>query len=291
MMAKNSMKISVVVNRAAGGIHGDSEARLRRVMRSAGFSNVEVVDFDRVMAAQQLYRLAAENPDFLVVWGGDGTHRSALNTVGRTESNLVLLPGGTRNLLAKSLHGIETWDRILPAVLAAPRQRVLPAGQIDNERFFCAMLAGAPALFAGARESLRGGDLSTALNDVGTALEAVQNMHLVVQATDSAGVEIARLSPTSIVGALVGFLARNSRMEAVALNNPTLLSALDVIWSSFHAGFHELQEVSVIPAETLLIENEGGRGIPTIVDGEMLSVSDRFRVRFVEQGGYCLTAR
>jgi hypothetical protein len=80
-------------------------------------------------------------------------------------------------------------------------------------------------------------------------------------------------------------------MEAVALNNPTLLSALDVIWSSFHAGFHELQEVSVIPAETLLIENEGGRGIPTIVDGEMLSVSDRFRVRFVEQGGYCLTAR
>jgi diacylglycerol kinase family enzyme len=286
----NSMKVSVVVNRAAGGIRGDSDAHLLQVMRSAGLDSVDIADFDRVSATQQLCRLAAQSPDFLVVWGGDGTHRTALNSVGRQPSNLVLLPGGTRNLLAKSLHGAETWDRILPAVLAAPRQHVLPAGQIDSERFFCAMLAGAPAVFAGARESLRDGDLGAALNEVGTALEAAQDMRLIVRAGDSAGVEIARLPPTSIIGALVGFLARNSRMEAIALNNPSLLSALDVIWSSFHSGFHHLQRVSVIPADTLIIENEGGSDIPTILDGESLGVGAGFQVRFVERGGYCLTA-
>jgi diacylglycerol kinase family enzyme len=284
------MKIIVVINRAAGGIRDDSEARMRHVMRSAGLNNVEIVEFDRTLGGHQLRDLASQSPEFLVIWAGDGTHRTALNTLGREPSNLVLLPGGTRNLLAKSLHGAGTWDEILLGVLATPRLRELPAGRIDDELFFCAMLAGAPALFAAAREGLRDGDFARALDGVGRGLEAAQNMHLVVQFRDISSIEITRLPPTSIVGALVGFLADDSRMDIVALDNPTMFPALDVVWSSFHSGFRNLQGISIVPARTLLVENEGGDDIPTIVDGEPLHVGARFQARFVERGGFCLAA-
>lgn len=37
--------------------------------------------------------LAAQQPDLFVVWGGDGTLKGALETVGQITPNLLLLPG------------------------------------------------------------------------------------------------------------------------------------------------------------------------------------------------------
>jgi hypothetical protein len=283
------MNVIVVINRSAGGIRIDSEPRMRQLMRSTGLT-FEIVDFDRALADRQLRELAARRPDFLVVWGGDGTHRTALNTLGREPSNLILLPGGTRNLLARSLHGSTAWENILLAVIARPLQRVLPAGRIGDDLFFCAMLAGAPALFAEARESLRYGDFSRAMDEVGRGLAAAQSPHLAAGYSESPSAEFTRLPPTCLIGALVGFLAENKRMEVVALMETGMFPALDVVWSSFQEGFRNLEGVSITPADTLLVENEDGEAISAIADGERLAVGASFQARFLERGGYCLTA-
>jgi diacylglycerol kinase family enzyme len=277
-----------VVNTAAGGTGANALHRMRQALRRLGIHEAEVVAFDFGDGAAQLRRLASGEPDAFIVWGGDGTHRTALGTLGLEPSRLVLLPGGTMNLLSRFLHGPAPWDRILEAVLAASAPRPLPAGEIKGERFFCAMLAGAPARFAQARESLRHGQIGRAMGEVGVALDAIHDLHL--RARYRNGGAEHKLAETCLVAALVGPLSNGRGMEVAALPHPTVATTLDAIWSSFHQGFRNLPGIAIADAEGLEVDNTSEDAIPVIIDGEAIRTGRRVDVRFVEQGAWCLTA-
>src|SRR5690606_7411359 len=142
--------------------------------------------------------LADQQPDLFVVWGGDGTLKGALETVGQVTPNLLLLPGGTMNLLPKAIHGDKTWDQTIADVIAGPKRMTLSAGKADDELFFCAMLAGAPASFAEARESLRRGDLMKAATDAKAAIDVLNNLNLDATHGDTYSSVGGRLPTTSI---------------------------------------------------------------------------------------------
>jgi diacylglycerol kinase family enzyme len=69
------------------------------------------------------------------------------------------------NLLPNTVHGQKGWEEVLRDVIRSPRRKSLPAGEVNGQKFYCAMLAGAPARFAEARESLRRGDLGKAATE------------------------------------------------------------------------------------------------------------------------------
>src|ERR1700754_569913 len=133
------MKTIALFNPAAGSVPADGGDKLLAALEAAGVRGPDLVEIDRSDCLGQLKQLAAQKPDLFIVWGGDGTLRSALGTVGQATPNLLLLPGGTMNLLTRSIHGDKTWDVILKDVLAAPKLRVLPAGHVNDEVFYCAM--------------------------------------------------------------------------------------------------------------------------------------------------------
>jgi diacylglycerol kinase family enzyme len=214
--------------------------------------------------------------------------RSALTLAGQTP-NLLLLPGGTMNLLTKSIHGEKTWDVILKEVLARPRRKVIPAGRANDEHFYCAMLAGAPARLAEAREALRRGELVKAAAEARAALETLGNLNLEARYRDGYTFERSSLPPTSIVGVLVGPVARDAEMEVAALSEPTPGAALSVIWSSFISDWRSAPNVTVVPARSLVIESGDG-DIPVIIDGEAMEVGDVVRVSYVKEAAQCLTA-
>jgi hypothetical protein len=224
----------------------------------------------------------------LLVWGGDGTHRTALDAVGREPSPLLLLPGGTRNLLAKSIHGPQAWSDVLSLVWRDAKSTLLPAGELGGERFFCAMLAGAPAYFADAREHLRDGDFGGAATRLGDAIAAAGALKLAVKYGSSQDATLRILPPTSLVAALVGPLS-SRRMEIATLKRPTVWGALDAAWSSFHAGFRHAADVMITAADVLEVSQEGAQ-LPAMLDGEPMVISGKLRVTFVEQGGFCLAA-
>ena len=192
------------------------------------------------------------------------------------------------NLLSRSLHGPAPWENVLDAVLASPEPRCLPAGEINGERFFCALLAGAPARFARARESLRHGDLGRAMGEVGIAIDAIHGLHLHTRYQKD-GVD-HKLAESSLVAALVGPLSGGPGMEIAALPHPTVATTLDAIWSSFHQGFRNLPDIAIADADSVEIDNANDDPVPVIVDGETIQVGRRVDVKFVEQGGWCLTA-
>lgn len=283
------MKTIALYNPAAGSVTADGGDRLRAVLEEVGVRDAELVEVDRTDSDIQLKRLAEANPDLFIVWGGDGTLRSALGSVGQATPNLLLLPGGTMNMLTKSIHGDKTWDTILKEVLASPKRKTIPAGKANNEAFYCAMLAGAPARFAEARESLRRGELVKAATEARAALDTLGTLQLEARYRDGYTFERADLPPTSIIGVLVGPLARDHEMEVAALEAPTAGGALNVIWSSFVSDWRSAPGITIVPARSLVIETEDGE-IPVIVDGEAIEAGNSVRVSYVKEAAQCLTA-
>ncbi|MDZ4762835.1 MAG: diacylglycerol kinase family protein [Alphaproteobacteria bacterium] len=284
------MKTIALVNPASGGVTVDGAERMREALEAAGLKSTEVVEIDLDACENQMSLIADSDPDLFIVWGGDGTLRSALSTVGKKTPNLVLLPGGTMNLLTKSLHGDKPWNTILNEVIAGPRQRKITAGEINGEIFYCAMLAGAPARFAEARESIRKGEIGKGVAAARAALDTLQTIHLNARYGEGYSFTDDYLPTTSVIGALVGPLVKSGRMEIAALAEPTTMSALNVVWTSFLSDWRDAPGVTIVAADTLVIESEEGDDIPVIIDGEPLEAGNRVSVKFVEEAGQCLTA-
>lgn len=285
------MKTIALFNPASGSVPADGGEKLRIVLEGAGVRGAEIIQADPSDCLGQLKSLAAQEPDMFVVWGGDGTLKAALETVGQATPNLVLLPGGTMNLLPRQIHGEKTWEQIITDVVAAPKRKMLSAGKVNGELFFCAMLAGAPARFAEARESLRRGDLVKAATEARAAIDTLNTLALTASFDGGYSFEGGRLPTTSIIGAVVGALTKTGKgMEVVALADPTTTGALNVVWTSFFTDWRSAPGVTIVPAGSLEIGNEDGGDIPVIVDGEPMEAGPRVRVSFVEEAAQCLTA-
>lgn len=283
------MRTIALVNPYSGSVSAEGPAKLRACLTELGHADAEIHELDRNDCEGQMQRLGDADPDLFIVWGGDGTLRTALNRLGRKTPNLILLPGGTMNVLPNALHGAKPWADVLKSVIASPKHRTLSAGKADGESFYCAMLAGAPARLAEARESLRKGEIGTAAVAARAALDTLSSIHLTARAKGGYGGD-DRLPATSVIGALVGPLSRSERMEVAALADPSALGALNLVWQSFLTDWRDVPGVSVIEADTLTIENETDDPIPVIIDGEQIETGRRLKVDFVEKAARCLVA-
>lgn len=285
------MKTFALFNPASGSVPPDGGERLIAALETAGVRDTEMIQIDSSDCVSQLKQIAAQSPDLFVVWGGDGTLKAALETAGQVTPNLLLLPGGTMNLLTRSIHGDKNWEQIIADVLASPKRRMLPAGRVNDDMFFCAMLAGAPAQFAEARESLRRGELVKAAAEARAAIDTLNTLELNANYKDGYSFEGGQLPTTSIIGAVVGSLTKTGKgMEVAALADPTTGGALNVVWTSFFTDWRSAPGVTTAPATSLEIGNEAGDDIPLIVDGEHVEAGRKIKVKFVEEAAQCLTA-
>jgi diacylglycerol kinase family enzyme len=259
-------------------------------LNKVGLEHADIRELDHEHGSEQLSEIEKEAPDLLISWGGDGTQRAVLDRLGRHSSKILLLPGGTMNLLSKWLHGQHPWETVLWSVLASPQPRVLPAGKVGNNLFFCALLAGVAARFADAREDVRRGDFGRALQDTGAALDSVRKTHLATSFGDDSQHADHHFPSGNVVGALVGPLAANGRMEVVRSSLPSAISAIEFAWSTFTAGWRQRPDISIEPADVLIVENADGGDIPAIIDGEHIQAGSSLTVNFVEEAAACLVA-
>ncbi len=285
------MKAITLFNPRSGSVPADAREKMTALLAEHGITDAEMVETDPEDCTGQIRMLAEKNPDLFMVWGGDGTIRSALSIAGPITDRLLILPGGTMNLLPKAIHGEKSWDEIVRDVLKARTRRTLPAGEVNGELFYCAMLAGAPARFAEVRESLRKGDIGAAAAGAAEAIDTLKSLHLVASYADGYSFVDSRLPVSSVVGAVIGPLTRTgSGMEVASLANPTATGALNVVWTSFFTDWRKADGVETAPAISLDIGNDDGGDIPMIADGEPVAAAPVARVRFVEKASQCLAA-
>lgn len=114
--------------------------------------------------------------DLLIVWTGDGTINATARDAAGWDGAILPLPGGTLNLLSKSLHG----DRDAPDILADAlrgngRRAAIPMIRSQDGEAFITIVAGPATRWAEVRETMRQDGLIEASRAAPEALDAMMN--------------------------------------------------------------------------------------------------------------------
>ncbi|QDZ06665.1 hypothetical protein FPZ24_03560 [Sphingomonas panacisoli] len=99
--------------------------------------------------------LAKAKADTVVLFAGDGTINAAVCALADWDGAILVLPGGTMNMLAKSLHGDADPAAIVVAAHERDRRVALPFVEAGRHRALVGMIVGPAANWYRAREHIR----------------------------------------------------------------------------------------------------------------------------------------
>ncbi len=97
--------------------------------------------------------------DTVVLFAGDGTINTAIRTLAGWNGSILILPGGTMNLLAKSLHGNADPASIMLATHGKTTLVDLPFVAAGDHRAYVGLILGPAASWVHPRELVRAGRL------------------------------------------------------------------------------------------------------------------------------------
>ena len=160
VLGKADPQALVLFNPKAGSVNPGDGEKLTEAIRAAGIEKFALIGPEK-LSKQLLER--AKKYDVIIVLGGDGTAKSVAELAPRDGPPLILLPGGTLNVLPRALYGELAWPEALTEALTRGEVVRLPMGKANGKPFFVAAIFGAPTLFARAREAAREGAYLKAL--------------------------------------------------------------------------------------------------------------------------------
>lgn len=150
----------LVVNPASGSNDDAARDQLVAALSEAGHKPTRVIDItqDPDLSPSALDR---EGVTRVAIFTGDGSINSVLCSLEGWGGEVLVLPGGTTNLLAKALHGEDvTTESVIADLKAgtlAPTRRSCIT--FSGGKAVCELLAGPGATWSDVREELREGNL------------------------------------------------------------------------------------------------------------------------------------
>jgi Diacylglycerol kinase catalytic domain len=250
----------LVANSASGSNDDNALAELIERLRATGNDPARVIDCSSE-ALPGRTELDQAGVATLAVFTGDGTISALLPPLEGWDGHVLVLPGGTTNLLAKMLH--EPCD--LAAIVAA-----FATGQARPERrscvrwsghtAMCEVLAGPGAKWSDVREGLRERDFATVTS---TALDAVKESAggAMVQIAEPTLGHEAGYAGVRIVPHETGLAVSGYRADGVS---GYLKQGLALLQRDFREGPHD--ELGM--HRELLCRAADGSPIELMIDGE-----------------------
>jgi YegS/Rv2252/BmrU family lipid kinase len=132
----------LIVNRQSRGGQGDL-APAREVLTKRGITVIEG-PFERAEEIAATIRRERANVDLVILAGGDGTMNAAADALVECRLPFGILPAGTANDLARTLH-IPTDLVAAAAVIAGGRRHAIDLGRVNGKHFFNAASIGLAA--------------------------------------------------------------------------------------------------------------------------------------------------
>jgi hypothetical protein len=166
----------LIVNSASGSYDADfaDDVRALAAAHDASLTRVIMIPDDDVPTKAQL---VAAGVGILAIYTGDGTINSAVRAAADWDGEMLVLPGGTMNLLARSLHGDASAHVIVETALAEPR-RYQAVSAIRGVNSDCdiyglvGLFAGPTTAWGDVRETLRHFDIGGLIEAVPRAIDA-----------------------------------------------------------------------------------------------------------------------
>jgi diacylglycerol kinase family enzyme len=199
---------------------------------------------------------ALGDADTVLLFAGDGTINAALRTLEGWGGAILILPGGTMNMLAKRLHGATDPHAIVHAAHAQPRTTALPFVEAGKHRAYVGLIAGPVTAWADAREALRESDFARLPAKTAQAWSA------------SWDGEVALHDGERLLGRYQGVFvepkAGGLAVAGIVAEHMTDLARLG--WSRLTADWRSAANVDATHTPAALLSSEGG--VSALVDGE-----------------------
>jgi diacylglycerol kinase family enzyme len=200
--------------------------------------------------------LKQQGIDLLLVWTGDGTINAAATKAAGWDGAILVLPGGTLNLLSKALHGDRSVPEILSDALQSPARRSpIPTIESNGGTAFITVIAGPATRWAEVRETMRQDGIIEASRAAPEALDEMMNAPGVRIGIDGKAYPAVILTPTTAGIRADGILAEGT--------GDVLRHGLAWLGGDFRDGPSE----PMATGETVVLESD--RPISLEFDGEM----------------------
>jgi len=293
-------KIAFVVNQAAGTASSTDVATLEERVR-ATLSETEI-NFASV-APQDLEKAFddafAQEPDVVVVFGGDGTAREAAKRALATQIPIAPLPGGTMNVLPRLVFGHADLEQ---AIQDLPTCKItgLDTGVVGGQPFFLSAAFGFAGPLARLRESMRpprrirevGSAALTAMRALGPSLRGgVKWRRAGAKWHHAQTLVVALGSMERVLTPEEQEVHTGERLQAAALR-------LTSIWDVAKLGgdavrlrdWRELNQLTLVSARRVEVELRSKRPL-AVLDGEPVRLSHATEITVSEGALPVLAAR
>jgi hypothetical protein len=255
-----AQRIWLVVNGASGGNDCEALAEVKRRCTGAGFTLERTVFFpdEPLPTGESLDRAGIA---LVAVFAGDGTVNALVDSLPGWGGAVLVLPGGTMNLLYHRLHGERPWAEVVALAAAGEARRSRPGViRCDAGTALADLLAGPGTSWHQVREAMREADL------VGVAANAAQALGATLAAPgvtcrEPAGARgdaypLIMLTPTGGGIGISGFRA--------ATAGEYLEGSLAVLQRRFREGPHD----DLGLADQVTLAGSNGEALSILVDGE-----------------------
>lgn len=191
------------------------------------------------------------------------------------------------NMLPKALYGTTDWKEALRTILEDGEPQYVSGGEVEGHAFYCAAILGAPALWAPAREALRGGRLKLAFSHALHAWRRAFSGRIRFDLDDG-----RRQKAEALV--LISPMISRALDEPVGLEaaviNPH--DAADAFRTAAHALFDDWRAdpaVRTQPARRIRVDARSR--VPAVLDGETVRLSSNATIRFLPKAFRALAPR
>lgn len=220
------------------------------------------------LAAEDLPGPDTGAPDMVVSLGGDGTANAVIRRYGvESGPRLLILPGGTMNLLSQRLHGDTPLDQVVERAFSGGRVVTLPLIEGADFRSLVGIIAGPASAWAEVREDLREGALEELVADVKAALEATFTGPAV------------RLRGRRGDHAALFIEAREDGLHAHDIRAESTLDLIRHGWAWLRRDFLGGPTERLEKGSDLIVESDEAE-IMLLVDGEMASAAAPLTLRW-----------
>jgi len=279
-------RVVVLVNPMSGGVGANAAAEAQDLM--AGFAcESEVVLLEGEDMARTIDKVLSGDADLVVVLAGDGTARAVASRAGPDGPLVAPLPGGTMNMLPKARYGTPDWKKALSVILEDGEPQYVSGGEVDGNAFYCAAILGAPALWAPAREALRGGKLKLAMTHARRAWRRAFSGRI---RFDLDGGPHQRAEALVLISPMISrALEEPVGLEAAAMNPH---DASDAFRLAAHALFDDWRHdpaVKTKPARRIRVSARSR--VPAVLDGEPILLPADSTVKFLPKAFRALAPR
>ncbi|OBX20022.1 hypothetical protein A9995_05665 [Erythrobacter sp. QSSC1-22B] len=260
-------KIWLLTNAKSGS---NSEAALDELQGHCGTAGLSIErtirfpDEDIPTASE----LDAAGIDCLAVFTGDGTLNAAITSLYGWSGAVLVLPGGTMNLLSIRMHGESELATIIERYRRGAMRRWRPqVARCDAGDALAGLLIGPGTAWANVREAMRDGDMAETTAKASAAM---------TETTEGARVRCAEPRLGRREGyPLIEMTPSHRGMQVDAFHADTPAELAKQGWAllrrSFREGPHDLLGL----VDRLVVENCEGEPLGILIDGEPASLGSR----------------